>query len=218
LRCEVEQRSFSSKVDNHPFGKLVSNPQNDLRLSSCGLNMFDFTKTYTVADFFQTNKENQPYYERLSNGKTQQNNYRAFQSVKTGISKRENVKQYTRLAIEYHRRKNTFTWFADGRKIHQVTQVGIAPKNMNIILDIEGLDNEVDIENLSCGFGCFTALDTTDPLDKNSQSGLIRLTTDSYYKPTAFPIEVKDNRLWGQGANVDRKSFKVTLRNDNSLV
>lgn len=87
------------------------------------------------------------------------------------------------------------------------------------LINVGGTEEVVSSFVPSIGFGCFTLLDAINPWKRTSNLGLVRLaprlnaTTDNYVVPSRFVDEMSNrtSRLWGQGAVMTLKSFKVSL-------
>lgn len=217
LKCELDMKTELFHVDLHPFGDCVTDPDNDARLASCGLVMFD-QNTWTEALLVQTNKENQPFYGRQPFGKGTPalGNYRAFRSIKTGVSDRPDVWSYQHLAIEYHRNQSSFQWFVDGMQVHSVSPIGVPAMSMTTLIDHGGMDTVVDPNGFLCGFGCFNLLDGSNPANATDTKGLVKLVSGIpgyYVHPTSFNDTASDlySRLWGQGAIASYRKFKVGI-------
>ena len=212
LRCEIKQQFQYFPASNH-FGDHVTNENNDLRLGTCGLVMLD-TVNWIVADFFQTNEENIPFYERLPFGKTDTYNYKAFSSLKMGVNRRnKNLQNSDRLAIEYDRANHKLTYFVNGEKVHHITNIGHPAADMDLIQMQDGPEETIDVTRFLCGMGCFTMMDMQNPLNLYDPDGLVRLISPNVYTiPNVFydDLSLESNRIWGQGAVAVREHFLVS--------
>lgn len=215
LRCELNTKTEILHANLHPFGDLVDDFDRDIRLGACGLTMIDFN-TWTAFHLLQTNRENHPAYQRLPNGQGSLGlgPYQAFIQSKSGVSERWHD-DYNNLAIEYDRSASTVEWSVDGSIIHSISDVGVPDFDMVTLLDNGGNATEISLSGALCGFGCYTLMDGSNPLNDTSTEGLAMLVSiPGYYEhPTSFNDTSSDltSRVFGQGAIASRKRFKVSI-------
>lgn len=206
-------------VQNNPFPSyLVADAKADMRLASCAINFVDFN-LFMVFDFLLTEDSIHCLYERLAFGRTAQNNYRAFTSIKKA-GNRKSAYDIEDLSFEYDRPLNEVRWLRDGKVVCSVTDIGTPSDDFRIILDLGGDNEVVDPTSFSPGFGLFTLLDMLDPNNKTSNEGLVRLVSgipNFYVNPTVFYDEasMESNRLFGQGASMSLYQLKVVVSDED---
>ena len=133
------------------------------------------------------------------------------------------------LTIQYDPTAKTLSWFVGRKRVLFVDKTGgylsTEPRVVTLI-NVGGTEEIVSSFVPSIGFGCFTLLqqggaqlDAIYPWKRTSNMGLVRLaprlnaTTDKYVVTSRFVDEMSNrtSRLWGQGAVMTLKSFKVSL-------
>jgi hypothetical protein len=172
-------------------------------------------------------KENIPYHGRQSSGQNKTGAglgyYHAFNTLKTGVSKRASPYTYHTLSVQYDRGAGTLTWLVDGAVINIVKTIGIPTAGMLNVLDTSGSTKvPVDPTGFQCGFGCWDFLDFSDPLNAKSSEGLVKLSNASnFYKfPTSFvdPLSKASSRLFGQGSLANQASFSIDISSKTRLL
>ncbi len=216
LACESWIGGRTYGTENHPFGNLVDNPNDDLRLAAFAMNTADF-ETFMVFDFFVTNETIYAFYERLPFGQGGPMGYYAAFSHQIPVASRTlNDKHH--LKIEYDRSAGKVRWYVDDEQVFQVDQIGYRLDRQYLTLDHGGIEEPVDMRQLNCGMGTFTLLDAYRP----TNVGLVKLgdVTGSYDPdvgeptPEAFYDEesLEENRLFGQGAELTMKKYVVSSK------
>lgn len=219
LSCEAEIGGRTYGTAQNPFGTLVDDPNDDLRLGSFALNSTDF-ESFMVFDFFVTNKRVYAFYERLPFGRSGPlGNYAAF-SHQIPVFERRNVNDSVKLRISYDRSAGKVSWWVNERKVFEVDRIGYRLQNRQLLtLDHGGQESLVDVKQLDCGMGLFTLLDGYRPSD----IGLVRISEEPYfyYDPNVGPpalapmwddYSAASNRLWGQGAEITVENYRVSSR------
>lgn len=214
LACEATVGGRTYGTEHHPFGPLVDNAQDDLRLAAFALNTIDF-ETFMVFDFFITNETIYAFYERLPFGHGGPLGYYASFSHQIPVAKR-NPNQNHKLKIEYDREEGVVRWYINDKQVFQVDRLGHLLDRKYLTLDHGGEEGLVEMNQLACGMGMFTLLDAYRPTDV----GLVKLgDVVGYYDPDvgepapqAFYDEesLEQNRLFGQGAELQVKDYYVS--------
>jgi hypothetical protein len=214
--ARVGGQSFG--VDGNPFGPLVDNPDDDLRLGAVAMNAIDL-ETFMVFDFFLTNERIYAFYERLPFGRPFLGNYAAF-SFQIPVATRE-PGDIHRLRIAYDRSAGVVRWLIGGREVFRVDAIGQLIDRQYLTIDHGGVEPAVPLElnQLWGGMGMFTLLDGDLPSD----SALVRLSDepDFYFDPEfgepepqvfADDASLPGNRLFGQGAEIRIENYVVSSR------
>jgi len=164
-------------------------------------------------------KENFPYHARLNFGQNKTGPlgyYHAFNTLRTGVSKRSTPYTYSKLAVKYDRGAGTLKWLADGKVLNTVSTIGIPTSNMVKVLDAGGTTTKsISPGGFVCGYGCFSFLDFSDPLNTKNTKGLVKLSSvPNFYKtPTSFvdPTSKTSSRIYGQGSLANQAYFSVDI-------
>lgn len=206
-------RTYGTEM--HPFGDAVRDVPNDFRLGAPAMVTMD-QETNVVFDFFLTNSGVFALYERAPFARDAFGNYAAF-SFAVPVASRSPA-DWHRLAVSYDRDANTARWFVDGKVVLEVDRVGRWIDRRYMIIDVGGDEQIVSLNQLDCGIGMFTLLDAS----LNGGPGLVDLYGYPMFFNTArgapTPLDYVDqdsletNRLFGQGARVDCKSYVVSYR------
>lgn len=217
IACESWIGGETYGTEYQPFGSLVDDPQDDLRLAAFAQNSIDF-ETFMVFDWFITNKHIYAFYERLPFGRGIQGNpadYAAFSSYKA-VGEYHPGEQH-HLKTELDKSAGEVRWYLDGNLVMKVNNIGHRPPRDMMTLDHGGVEYDVSPRQLDCGMGTFTLLDAYRPTDV----GLVQLsdTPNMYFdpsvgQPTPEPFydtqSLTQNRLFGQGARIDVKRYVVS--------
>lgn len=214
LACETWIGGRTFGTENHPFGNLVDNPNDDLRLASFAMNSADF-ESFMVFDFFITNETIYAFYERLPFGQGGPLGYYASFSHQIPVAAR-NPNQQHHLKIEYDREEGKVRWYVDDVEVFQVDKIGHRLDRQYLTLDHGGQEEIVDMKQLLCGMGTFSLLDAYRP----TNVGLVKLgDVTGYYDPDQgepvqqafFDTESEiQNRLFGQGAELTMRKYVVS--------
>lgn len=200
-----------------PFGSLVDDPEDDLRLAAFAQNAIDF-ETFMVFDFFITNKHIYAFYERLPFGRGVQGNpadYAAFSFHKAVADYHPGEQHH--LKTEYDRSAGEVRWYVDDVLVQKVEHIGRRIDRQFMTLDHGGQEYDVSPRQLDCGMGTFTLLDAYRPTDV----GLVKISdAPNFYfdpsvgQPTPEPFydtqSLPQSRLFGQGATLDIKRYVVS--------
>lgn len=215
IRFNARMGAQHYNVSDHPFpNSRVRNPEDDLRLANCMLNLIDLN-TFVVADFVLTNTGIWAFYERLPFGRTPSNNYHSFTQVKKVLQRTPD--QLHRLSIEYNAPFGSISWYIDNEVVMNVFTIGhpLVGTGVVTIIDLGGVDQVVSPTGFSSGFGCFTILDAVDPNNPDGV-GLVKLdnTPGQYVAPASFhdTNSMSYNRLWGQGSILTVGSFNINSK------
>jgi hypothetical protein len=213
LACEtwISGQTFGTRF--HPFGKAVSNHNDDLRLASFAHTTID-AESAMVFDFFFTNEQVYAFYERLPFARTPENQYAAF-SYMIPVAKR-NPDSVHHTKIAYDRAAGVARWVLDGREVFRVNRVGRHINRDYLTIDRGGVEQDVELRQLNCGMGLFTLLDGYLP----SRAGLVRLSDSASYflPPLGQPVPLTfvdeqsklSSRLFGQGAEIKLQRYVVS--------
>ncbi|MFC8619115.1 DUF6081 family protein [Micromonospora purpureochromogenes] len=200
----------------HPFGDQVTDPEDDLRLASTGINAVD-PETYVIVDFLLTNRRVYAFYERLPFARAELGRYAAF-SYGVPVADRSPEDEHE-LALSYDRDAGVVRWLLDGREVFRVDRIGHhLPGREHLMLDHGGTEALVVPRQLNFGMGMLTLLDGALP--GHSPVGLVRLVGDPgfYVDPVAgepAPQRFVDeasrpgSRLFGQGAELSVRRYTV---------
>lgn len=200
----------------HPFGGLVADPDDDLRLASVTLTAIDL-ESWLVFSFMLTNARIYASYERLPNGRTPGHRYAAFSSAVPVAGRTPD--QLHHLALAYDRSAGTMRWLVDRREVRRVERIGRRPDRATLLLDHGGVDQEVRPRQLNFGFGMLSLLDAA----RRGGDGLVRLSDTPlfYFNPHAgepLPQTFGDDwgspqsRLWGQGAELRVRRVAISRK------
>jgi hypothetical protein len=214
LSCETWLSGRSYGTEDHPFGPAVRDPDDDLRLASVGMPVFD-QESLMVFDFFVSNERVYAFYERLPYGRETMGNYAAFVHV-VPIARRSPGDRH-HFKISYDRAAGTVRWLLDGREVFEVDRLGYRLDRRYLTLDHGGVEQLVEPRQLNCGVGMFTILDGALPTSR----ALARLSTTpgTYYRPDVgepTPQTFVDDeslgssRLFGQGAGFEIPRYVVS--------
>jgi len=211
LTCTSTMAAVTTSTEDHPFGKLVADPQTDLRLAAGTMFAIDL-QTDMAFDFMVTNTEIFAFYERVREpGST----YAAF-SYAVPVQNQTPGQQHT-YSVSLDQNRSRVTWSVDGRLALQLNGIGRRVLDRKfMLLDEGGAEQTVSPRQLACGVGTVTLLDGVD----NSGTALVRLdSAPNYYfqprtgaatAPTFFDNAARpENRLWGQGAQLQVASVTV---------
>ncbi|KAG2455044.1 hypothetical protein HYH02_000869 [Chlamydomonas schloesseri] len=211
----------------------VANPQDEPRLGSCAQNFIDFSQML-VADMFLTNTGVWALYERLPFVRTADHVYAAFTFLKRVADRKPGEENL--LQIKYDKSANTLEWWVDGALKLKVDRIGYKPHpalGMVVGLDLGGAEEEIRLDALQAGFGCFTLLDFSDPTGRG-RDGLLNLNPTSsglqrdevYFFPKTFQVDTRTNasaigdaswRLFGQGTSMTVSHIKVAYETTQRL-
>lgn len=149
--------------------------------------------------------------------------YHAFNTLRTGVSKRTSPYAYTTLTVQYDRSAKTLKWLANGKLVNTVSTIGLPTGNMVKVLDTGGASTTpVDPAGFVCGFGCLDFLDFSDPINTKDTKGLVKLvSTSGFYKsPTQFvdTASKTSSRLFGQGSLANHAYFKIDVSSKARLL
>lgn len=216
-----------SGLRNNPFPRsLVTNPLDDLRLATCGLATNAAAGTPLVLDMWQTELGVWALYEVLAIAQTPENFYAAFTSIKL-VHKRKDPWEFNELGIEYDLESNTAKWYVDGRVVMKIDRPGFLPKNQKhvdhdilVVLYHGGTENIIRTTDWNVAIGCINMLDASDPNNKTSDTGLVRLAggpnlrPNFYLKPSNFydNQSLLKNRIFGEGGNATYEYLEVSVR------
>ena len=208
----ISGRSFGT--GGHPFGNAVLDSDDDLRLGASAMNTIDFD-SFMVFDFWLTNKRIYAFYERLPFGRDRLGNYAAF-SYMIPVRNRAAADEH-KLSISYDRSAGIVRWLVDDDVVFLVNRLGHRIDRRFMTIDHGGVEQDVSPQQLDGGMGLFTLLDGFLP----SHKALVRLssTPNLYFDtisgqptPQVFLDEhsLPANRLFGQGARLEIKAYKVS--------
>lgn len=207
------------KVNDHPFGAQVLDPQSDLRLAVAAFNVFCL-ECGLVFDFFITNTKVYALYERLDIARGAYGPYAAYTFVVPVLNITPNSKHlYT---IAFNGEQKSVRWLIDGKEVYKAYNIGTLLSRQFMVLDLGGQEEIMFPGQLNVGFGTFTVLDGYSPcnvlapaLDGGSicqfpanEQGLTQLTTLGYelnprngVTPATFVTDGTNvgDHIWGQG-------------------
>ena len=163
----------------------------DVRLGCGALNTIDL-KTWMVFDFFVSGSRIVPLYERLPFGVSKDNPYPAFTEL-IPIDTPTQQGEWHHYAIRYDRTCDRVAWLVDGTIVAERERVGAPPGEPGPI---------VKVDSIKIGGGLFTLFGDlkNDRQTAGDRAGIPGL--DPRYERTLF----------GQGARVEFKPFKVARR------
>jgi hypothetical protein len=149
--------------DNIPFPyglSGVNNAQDDIRLSSGGLNCSDLD-TFLVLDFLHSNETIYAFYERLPLvGLIGEDLSECTRPLVTQfLSPAKKPGSYTKLAIAYNYKKNYVRWIVNEVEVFRVNKLGYPIDRKYSILDHRGVPELVRPKAMTFGFGIFTLMD-----------------------------------------------------------
>jgi Family of unknown function (DUF6081) len=187
LRVEADMRVDTFGTERNPFGADAG----DVRLGCGAFNTIDL-KTFIVFDFFVSSSRIVPLYERLPFGQSEHNPYPAFTEL-IPIALPTSPGRWHHYAITYDRTNDRAVWLVDGEVVAERAFVGAPPGEPGPI---------VKIDSIKVGGGLFTLFG--DLLNDRAKGG------DREKIPGLDPRY--DRTLFGQGAKVEFKPFKITRR------
>jgi hypothetical protein len=194
-------RTFGTAA--HPFGKAVTDPEEDLRLAAFALNTVDL-ETGMVFDVWMTNSAIYPYYERLN--LTGAAAHRTFSSVFPPV--RRTVGEQVKVTVAYNRAARVVRWLVDDEEVARVSNIGFPGVGATTIIEHGGTPQLATPRQLNCGMALFTLLDGGLP---PADTGLVSLEPP-YAFPTAF---AGGPNLFGQGAELRVERFEITSVNES---
>jgi hypothetical protein len=213
LACETWMSGRTFGTVAHPFGAVIQDPNDDLRLACCAMNTIDF-ETGLVFNFFLTNARIYVLYERLPFARDTSGNYAAFTFMIPVAERLPDAVHH--LKVAYNKAAGTVRWFVDQVEVYRVDKIGFLAERQYLTLDHGGVEVGVSPNQLACGMGMFTLLDGCRP----SNLGLVRLSSLSeYWNPdVGAPVGVtfldnhslQSNRLFGQGAQLGIQKYLVS--------
>jgi hypothetical protein len=187
LRVEADMRVETFGTERNPFGVDAG----DVRLGCGAFNTIDL-KTFIVFDFFVSSSRIVPLYERLPFGQSEHNPYPAFTEL-IPIALPTSPGRWHHYAITYDRTNDRAVWLVDGEVVAERAFVGAPPGEPGPI---------VKIDSIKVGGGLFTLFG--DLLNDRAKGG------DREKIPGLDPRY--DRTLFGQGAKVEFKPFKIPRR------
>jgi len=187
LTVEADMRVETFGTAQNPFGADAG----DVRLGCGAFNTID-PRTLMVFDFFVSGSRIVPLYERLPFGQSKDNPYPAFTELDP-VALPTAQGQWHRYAITYDRANDRAEWMVDGKVVAERNHVGAPPGETGPIVKIDGL---------KIGGGLFTLFG--DLINDRARSN------DRERIPGLDPRY--DRNLFGQGAKVEFKPFKITRR------
>ncbi|MEV7194326.1 DUF6081 family protein [Streptomyces sp. NPDC093510] len=214
--CKADVTVKAEGVENHPFGRAVSDPQSDPRLASATVITVDHA-THTVANFSVTNNEVHAVYERLP---VESGAYAAFH-YSVPVAKRTANKP-VRLAIRYDQGGKRVSWLVNGKRVLSTDRIGTrAFDRKHLRIEHGGPEEVVRASSVQCGLATGNLLDGGGGAGDRDKAGLVRLEdSDNFYydpaKGAPTPQKFHDdksllkNRLWGQGVTFKVKSFSIS--------
>ncbi|MET9401044.1 DUF6081 family protein [Kitasatospora sp. NPDC002965] len=215
LVCSSQVSVRSDYVDQHPFGRAVSDPQTDPRLASATLISVDHT-THTVANLTVTNGEIHAVYERLPiPGSTYASYHYSVPVAKRTPGRTDD------LQIKFDQGGRRVTWLVNGRNVLSTDRIGTPAFDRKYLrLDHGGTPEQVRATSVQCGLGTGNLLDGAGGVRDRDKRGLVRLGKEEnfYYKPSqGAPApqtflddrSLEQNRLWGQGVTLKVRSFDM---------
>jgi len=204
-------------VTTHPFGTVVSNANDDMRLSNCGAVTVDVNNGM-IFDFMITNEGVWAYYERLNYLRNATYVYRAFTQVKK-IHTRTSVNEFHDLKLIYNPTTKVMEYLHNGVVGLTISSIGRGSTDPGCVTvwDLGGTEEDIVITQLQTGFALFTFLDTIDNLNSAATKGLVQLHDAigplfTYVIPVTFfdNASLTANRIFGQGATMKIVSHTVT--------
>jgi hypothetical protein len=216
LSCETWLSARTYGTEAQPFGSLVRDPGDDLRLASVAMNAAD-NDTGMVFDFFLTNHRVYAFYERGIYNRPQLGNYAAFSFAIPVAWSFPGEPHHLR--IGYDAAGGTVRWYVDGREVYRVNRIGHLIDRRFMLLDYGGTETDVRPRQLNCGMGMFSVLDGGTP--GVPASGLVRLANAGslYFDPVsgeptpqtfADDASRPESRLFGQGASFAMPRYEVS--------
>jgi hypothetical protein len=215
LSCETWMAASTYGTEEHPFGPLVQDPEDDLRLASVAMNAVD-SETGLIFDFFFTNDRIYAFYERGTGSRATLGDYAAFAFAVPVADNSPGTQHHLR--IGYDRAEGTVRWYVDDREVYRVDRLGHHVEREYMMLDHGGTETIAEPRQLNCGMGMFTVLDGALPGVPNS--GLVRLADgDSLFDPVFGQptpqvfhddASLPENRLFGQGAGFAMRRYVVS--------
>jgi Family of unknown function (DUF6081) len=187
ISVATDMRVTTFGTDRNPYGA----EPGDVRLGCGALNTIDL-KTWMVFDFFVSGSRIVPLYERLPFGVSKDNPYPAFTEL-IPIEVPTQPGQWHHYAIRYDRSRDRVAWLVDDKIVAERERVGAPPGETGPI---------VKVDSIKIGGGLFTLFGDlkNDRQTAGDRAGIPGL--DPAYERTLF----------GQGARVEFKPFKVARR------
>ena len=214
LTCESRMSGRTYGTAGHPFGDAVTNPDDDLRLATVGMPLID-EETSMIFCFFLSNERVYVVYERLLYSRPKLGNYAAF-VYQIPVADRS-PDDWHNFKISYDRSAGVVRWLLDDTEVYRVDRLGYHLGSRDyLIADHGGEEAPVELRQLNCGMGMYTALDYGRP----DQLALVRISsTEDYYFSTATGApdpqtfldneSLESNRLFGQGAEIRVGHYEV---------
>lgn len=206
----------------------ITNINEDLRLCCGGLNMLD-PETWMIFDCFLTNSTIYAFYERLPFGKPQwpivptgEGDYQAFssaipiaqrQSYNGSTEQYDPLNDFVNIKIAINKSKGYVRWLINDVEKLRINRLGFPVERRFTILDHGGPSIEVSPRIVQCGFGLFTLLDMTDPVDSTDDKGLVQLGSPNGIYPNSQYVNPKKATLFGEPDVIDF----ITTTNTNKL-
>jgi hypothetical protein len=187
LTVETDMRVTTFGTERNPHGVDAG----DVRLGCGAFNTID-PKTFMVFDFFVSNSQIVPLYERLPFGQSAADPYPAFtELIQTAVATAPGQRHH--YAITYDRANDRVEWHVDGVEVATRDKVGAPPGEAGPI---------VKVDSLKIGGGLFTMFGDllNDRRRRGDRKGIPGL--DPRYERTLF----------GQGARVEFGKFIVASR------
>ncbi|PNW84780.1 hypothetical protein CHLRE_03g158450v5 [Chlamydomonas reinhardtii] len=132
------------------------------------------------------------------------------------------------LQVKYIRSANIMEWWVDGELKLTLGRIGYKPPSalgMVAGLDLGGVEEEIRLDSLQAGFGCYALVDFADPTGRGREGFLNLNPTASgqqkdevYFVPKTFQVDTRKNvsaisdpswRLFGQGTSMSVSAIKV---------
>lgn len=148
----------------------ITDPNADIRLGSGALNLIEYSSNI-VFDLFLSNNTIYAYYERLPFNRSDYGGtgtlYQAF-SYAIPIGHRNSVdplSDFVKVAIGVNRTEGYVRYFVDDIEQFRINRIGYPLDRKYCIAEIGGTPEHVEPKKLFFGFGHFTLLDMTNPLN-----------------------------------------------------
>lgn len=217
LSCETRLSARTYGTGGHPFGALVHDADEDLRLATVGMNMTD-VETGVVFDFMLTNDVLYAFYERLPTESADPGRRAGF-SFAIPVAHRSPGDLHD-LRMSYDPQDGVARWYADGVEVYRLDKVGERIDRRHLLLDHGGVASPARPRQFLCGMGMYTILDGAAPGGRPGPA-LVRLNTaESFYfdpavgepHPQSFADQEahEDTRLFGQGASLRMTRYVVS--------
>jgi len=215
LICESWMSGRTYGAAGNPFGDAVTNPDDDVRLAAVGMPLID-EETSMIFCFFLSNERVYVVYERLLYSRQKLGNYAAF-VYQIPVADRS-ADDWHNFKISYDRSAGVVRWLLDDTEVYRVDRLGYRlGSREHLVADHGGEETPVELRQLNCGMGMYSALDYGRP----DQLALIRVSsTEDYYFSTATGEpdpqtfldneSLESNRLFGQGAEIQVGHYEVS--------